>query len=611
MTKDTEKLIRTLSLIMFFQVTRHPVTAFEVRRNVENYSAIAGDATFLRRFCSDRADLASLGIETKAHTADNGCFDTETYTLPAENFYLAAVEFSDDELSAAQAMVAALGKSFAYAAPLRVLMERLSPSKLAMERPGQTVLGGAIPRCRPALAKLDAAIARRKRVVLSYREARFEVDPFHLHFADEFYLVGRSCDDEQVRAFRFAHISDVAFATKKVHDFDDPAQFDPAEVLAGVPWQRGIPAGEAQIWLAGCVADEASASFESSRVDEGDDGGKVFDVFYTDSRQLRSWIRAFGPNARILGSQELLEEVRDGVARIAESHSTHFKPAARCKGKRSKWKGIQPDRLAQQVGLAGMLIDAAQDDRKLELSELCERLQVTEQELRHDIEVLNLTNFAQGCYILYAEVQGGLIDVRLDAYWECFARPMRLLPLEARALLGAVDLVSEQMGGEALASFRRKIVETLGDQLPRGLQILPAKRADRGALDEEGACPTTARVWISPELSQWALDSHRVIRELKDGAVIIELPQASLADVVELVLDQAGDAVVISPKEARQAILQAVSAMDAENGKGRTPDLMVELEPRTGDGRTTARSAPKESDRDASRLSSKQASPKS
>ena len=38
MAKDTEKLIRQLSLISYLMAERRPVTALEIRRDVEGYS---------------------------------------------------------------------------------------------------------------------------------------------------------------------------------------------------------------------------------------------------------------------------------------------------------------------------------------------------------------------------------------------------------------------------------------------------------------------------------------------------------------------------------------------------------------------------------------------
>jgi predicted DNA-binding transcriptional regulator YafY len=62
MAKDTEKLIRQLSLISFLMAERRPVTALEIKQEVEGYSGMNDDA-FARRFYADRAELESLGIE--------------------------------------------------------------------------------------------------------------------------------------------------------------------------------------------------------------------------------------------------------------------------------------------------------------------------------------------------------------------------------------------------------------------------------------------------------------------------------------------------------------------------------------------------------------------
>ena len=55
MAKDTEKLIRQLSLISFLMAERRPVTALEIKQEVEGYSGMNDDA-FARRFYADRAE---------------------------------------------------------------------------------------------------------------------------------------------------------------------------------------------------------------------------------------------------------------------------------------------------------------------------------------------------------------------------------------------------------------------------------------------------------------------------------------------------------------------------------------------------------------------------
>ena len=58
------------------------------------------DDAFARRFYADRAELESLGIQLGVEKPGEGFFEAELYSLPPENFYLDAIEFSDDELAA-------------------------------------------------------------------------------------------------------------------------------------------------------------------------------------------------------------------------------------------------------------------------------------------------------------------------------------------------------------------------------------------------------------------------------------------------------------------------------------------------------------------------------
>ena len=65
MAKDTEKLIRQLSLISYLMAERRPVTANEIRSDVEGYSVMNEDA-FARRFYADRSELEALQVRGAA-----------------------------------------------------------------------------------------------------------------------------------------------------------------------------------------------------------------------------------------------------------------------------------------------------------------------------------------------------------------------------------------------------------------------------------------------------------------------------------------------------------------------------------------------------------------
>ena len=103
MAKDTEKLIRQLSLISYLMAQGRPTSALEIKREVEGYSDMNDDA-FARRFYADRAELESLGITLQVEKPGESLqgYESELYSLPPENYYLPEIRFSDDELAALQ-----------------------------------------------------------------------------------------------------------------------------------------------------------------------------------------------------------------------------------------------------------------------------------------------------------------------------------------------------------------------------------------------------------------------------------------------------------------------------------------------------------------------------
>ncbi len=674
MAKDTEKLIRQLSLISFLMAERRPVSALEIRQDVEGYAQMTSDEAFNRRFYADRAELSSLGIELKIEKSSEGSFEAETYTLPPENFYLPAIEFSDKELGALRTALVLLDGEFAYAEPLRLALQQLSwgkPSPLSAPehqsvRLAMTASGGGRDLSQ-RLSKIETAIFRRKTILFDYytmgrdAEERRKVDPYHLLFrGGQFYLVGHAHERGAVRVFRLSRIRNkVGYSSKAEHDFQRPDDFDPRAYATRADWQLGDPRGTARIWLSDRIEwlVRRHVGEDVGTIEQADDG-VIFETAYGDSRQLVAWVLGLGPRARILEPAELVEEAEERVRLVAERHSSAMELAAPDKrrpreeqeeddGKRDT--GIRPERFARLVTLAGILIDTARRGSKLDLKELCERLQMSEQELRQDIDVLNVVNFGGGSYVLYAEVQGDLIEVDPEPYGDNFARPARLLPLEAKALAAAIDLVGEHLPDGSLASAREKIVEALGrDPAADGLQITTAKgddseiarvvssaiagrrileiehykededqftsrtiepyqllngqegwyvhcfepskdqtrsfRLDRirsaEVLEETfdpregvepdvqgwpttGEVPTseTARVWVSPERARWAREGRRVVEELKDGSVIVELPFGGHDYLAREILKEAGDAAVLEPESARTAVLEAAEAL--------------------------------------------------
>ena len=123
-----------------------------------------------------------------------------------------------------------------------------------------------------------------------------------------------------------------------------------------------------------------------------------------------------------------------------------------------------------------MLIAAGRKEERLSVSEVCEKLQMSPQELREDVSVLNVVNFGGGAYVIYAEVlPTGEIEVDPEPYSDTFDRPARLLPIEAKALVAAIDLLG--LAHPDLRSAREKVVGALGfDPVEEGLHIVVAGR---------------------------------------------------------------------------------------------------------------------------------------
>jgi proteasome accessory factor BC len=678
MAKDTEKLIRQLSLISYLMAERRPVTALEIRRDVEGYSGMNEDA-FARRFYADRAELDSLGIQLTVEKPADGVAEQENYSLRPENFHLPAIAFTDEELAGLQFALTLLDGEFAYAEPLRLALQQISwgrPSPLNAPDQGSIALGVTASAgghdLSQRLAKIETAIFRNKTITFDYYTMERDevgarkVDPYHLLFqGGQFYLLGRSHERDAIRVFRLSRIrGKVAYATKAEHDFKRPTDFDPRSYATRADWQFGEPAGQAEVWISERIAWQVErhfGRFGTIRPAEDGSGDMTFATEYASVRQLAAWALRLGEHAHILGPDELVREVAERVELLHERHTGELELAAVLPAGEAeevtepvakRETAIRPERFARLVTLASILIQAGRAKELLSLTELCQRLQVSDAELREDVNVLNVVNFGGGSYVLYADVRDdGMIDVDPEPYSDNFDRPARLLPVEAKALIAAIDLIGDHLPEGALNSAREKIVAALGaDPMEQGLQVAsgagddseiarvvsraisdsrqlrleyykanedefservvepyalingregwyvasydPAREAVRHfrldrvktaeVLDvsftprpevdpasDVAGWPSTglveasrvARVWISPERARWSREQRRVAQDLADGSVIVELPYKGTDWLVREVLAEAGDAAVLSPPEAREAVRAAVDRL--------------------------------------------------
>jgi proteasome accessory factor C len=420
--------------------------------------------------------------------------------------------------------------------------------------------------------------------------------------------------------------------------------------------------------------------------DGADSGERIFETPYSSVRGIISWVLGMGTHARLLGPPELSEELERRLALLADRHGERApdvaadghapsgRPragsaagSARSRPSRHETAGdadedappgrgeaaIRPERFARLVTLASILIEAGRAGKRVSIEDIRERLQLSEEELREDVNVLNVVNFGGGSYVLYAEIkeEDGEIEVDPEPYSDNFDRPARLLPVEAKALVAAIDLIGEHIPEGSLTSAREKIVAALGeDPMEQGLQVArvsgddsdvarlvsdaivkrrmieieyykenedelslrsvepyaltngregwyvasfdperggvrhfrldrikratasarkfkprpevdPAAEVDGWLRTGEVEASRSARVWISPERARWAREARRVVQDCSDGAVVVELSFAGVDWLVREILKEAGDAAVLAPEDAREAVSGAVARL--------------------------------------------------
>ena len=523
MSHDTDKLIRQLSLVAFLMAERRPLTARDVKGNVEGYSEMSDEA-FARRYYSDRAELISLGVPL--HSQRDEFTGEELYTLRSENYFLEKLELDDEELAALQTALYLLEGTFAYAEPLRLALQNL-----ALGRPGfddaPTGIAASVqvrdpdysPEIAGRLSKLEAAISKQRTVKFSYwsprpdRVAERTLNPYALRRdRGTWYVVGLDLDREAIRTFRISRIrSDIRFATRRERDFRSPEDFDVDAHRVGEDWQHGQIAGVARIAVAGDTAWWVHRTLDAAgALEEG-----VFETPYADVEALAGWVLRQNGRAVPLEPEELRVACAAALDRVRAAHEGEAPAPAR----ERKAAGapavadrpappVAPERFAVLQALLAHLLAACGDGRDavIPAAELSDRFHIPPEELQEHLSLLNLVNFGGGCYTVYAELDGDTVRVDKELYGDVFRQAPRLTPLEARAIRLALDIVGPTIAARAhtpLDRVRRKLEDTFGQfelaQAPESRQVN----------DEEQLVRTLSE----------AMEQHRVveIEYLKEG----------------------------------------------------------------------------------------------
>ena len=494
MTHDADKLIRQLSLVAYLMAEQRPVTARDVKLRVEGYANM-GDEAFARRFYADRSELQGLGVPI-ASVRDEFTSE-ELYSLREEQYFLPPVELTDSELAALQTSFYLLEGQFAYAEPLRLALQNLAlgrawpiadpgPKTATVELLGPSYTNEVAQR----LAKLEQAISRQRTVKFRYwtigtdSVAERTVNPYGLfELNGVWYVVGddleRDEDTDRRRTFRVSRIrGEIKFATRRERDFRMPADFNVTAYRDRAPWRLvAEEAGTATLNVdpdASWLVERRFGAY--GEFEEQVDGSGRLKKAYSEIEPLSAWIHSHGGRAGPGEPGALVDAVAADLQAVADAHrapartlsgaakpSQAPEPALQARGP----SAVAPERFALLQALLAFLLARCGEGStaRVESAELEERFQLDPQELKESLELLNLVNFGGGCYAVYCSTDNGSVVVDKELYGDAFRRPARLSPLEAKALLRALDVVAPLVAAEAdtsLQTVREKVEAAFG-----------------------------------------------------------------------------------------------------------------------------------------------------
>ncbi len=462
---------------------RRPITARDVKSNVEGYSEMSDEA-FARRFYSDRAELLALGVPLQSQRDE--FTGEELYTLRSEQYFLPKLELENDELAALNTALYLLEGKFAYAEPLRLALQNL-----ALGRPGfvesPSATAGRVevldpdysPEMPGRLAKLEGAISKQRTVKFDYwsisRDVESErtVNPYAL-LPDNgvWYVVGQDLDRDDLRTFRVSRIrGEIRFATRRERDFRIPTDFDIEQFRGRPPWQIGDILGEARIEVPGDTAWWVQRAYGTTgRLEDG-----VWITEYSSVEQLASWVLRQDGRAVPLEPEELRREVASSLRRVRDGHEGKAPVPARdaplrgVDGIPERPAGpVAPERFAVLQALLAFLLAACGENKEaaIPVADLLERFpSIPADELEEHLSLLNLVNFGGGCYTIYAELREDAVHVDKELWGDTFRLAPRLTPLEARAIRLALEYVGPMIAVDAhtpLERVRKKLEETFG-----------------------------------------------------------------------------------------------------------------------------------------------------
>ena len=210
-----------------------------------------------------------------------------------------------------------------------------------------------------------------------------------------------------------------------------------------------------------------------------DDGSLVFETPFADARLLARWLLDLDGQAVPLSPPELRR--RDHGRPRPRRASRTREPRRRMPRRRRSSSGrpslpdeavespVAPERFAVLQALMADLLDACGDEPRARIpaAPLAARYGLVPEALEEHLQLLNLVSFGGGCYAVYSELveHNTIIAIEKELYGDDFRQPARLSPLEAKALLLALDLIGPLIAadsGTSLEAVRAKVEASFG-----------------------------------------------------------------------------------------------------------------------------------------------------
>lgn len=180
-----------------------------------------------------------------------------------------------------------------------------------------------------SLRRLTEAWTSNHTATITYRSASHadtrttDLDPYLLdHTQSGTYVVGRSSEHGEVRVFKLDRIAEVQVTSREF----EPGDVDHIAQQLRQSW-GGVVFGEVQyqvtINFSAAVESRIRESYwhPSQKLEELPGGGVQMKVSLPSLLEITPWIRGWGPEAVVVGPDELRSEIADSLARAAANYT--------------------------------------------------------------------------------------------------------------------------------------------------------------------------------------------------------------------------------------------------------------------------------------------------